>query len=168
MKRILLIILMLVIVAAACGCTSQSTSTKTYSANGVTFNYPSNWAEQSSSSLQSQLGSLGTVLGVVGDGSDYKFGISKLIIGENQRMASISEWASNYNTTMKSQGKTYVSEKQRTIDGVEAYQITFQSSGIYVTDDFFIKNGNGYLTAYAAPNNDQQNLDLILNSLKIT
>ena len=169
MKRFVLIIIMLVLIAAASGCTSQqNTSPKTYNANGVSFNYPGNWTEQNLSDLQSQLGSAGTVLAVVGDNSAYKFSIYKLNIGANQRLTTLSEFASNNNNTIKNQGKTYVSEKQRTIDGVNAYQITFQSSGAYITNVYFVKNGTGYISTYGAPNNDQQNLDLILDSLKIT
>ena len=42
------------------------------------FIYPGNWSEQNSTILQSQLGSSGDVLAVVGDGSNYKFGFAKL------------------------------------------------------------------------------------------
>lgn len=47
MKKYLLIVLVLVgLVVMASGCTSNQTgnnTTKTYSANGITFNYPANW-----------------------------------------------------------------------------------------------------------------------------
>ncbi|MGZ7049507.1 MAG: hypothetical protein ACXVHO_05830 [Methanobacterium sp.] len=161
------ILTVLVLIVAASGCTTQqNTSPKTYSANSVTFNYPGNWNEQNPNDLQSQL-SGSKVLGVVGD-SYNSFSILKLNIGDNEQLSTLSEWTSSYNTTMKNNGNAFVSEKSLTIDGVEAHQITFQRSGSYVTNDFFEKNGNGYYTIYSVPNNDQQNLELILNSLKVT
>jgi hypothetical protein len=46
-KYFLFVIAIVAIVVLASGCTSQTgnntTATKTYSANGMTFNYPSNW-----------------------------------------------------------------------------------------------------------------------------
>jgi PsbP-like protein len=46
-KYFLFVIAIVAIVVMASGCTSQTgnntTATKTYSANGMTFNYPSNW-----------------------------------------------------------------------------------------------------------------------------
>jgi hypothetical protein len=170
MKRLFFVLIRLVLVVAASGCTSQQTasSNKTYSSNGVLFIYPGNWSEQNSTSLQSQLGSSGNVLAVVGDGANNKFGFAKLNIGSNQRVATLSEWASNYNSSMKEQGSTYVSEKSLTVDGVKAYQITMQDSGIYVTDVFFVKNGNGYLAVHASPNNDQKTLEMLMKNLTVT
>ena len=46
-KYFLFVVAIVAIVVMASGCTSQtgnnSTATKTYSANGISFNYPSNW-----------------------------------------------------------------------------------------------------------------------------
>jgi hypothetical protein len=160
--------MLLVVAVAASGCTSQNASNKTYSANGVSFVYPGNWSEQNSTSLETQLGSSADVLAVVGDGSSYKFGFSKLNIGSNQRVATLSEWASSYNSTMKSKGNTFVSGKTSTVDGVKAIQITMLASGTYVTDIFFVKNGTGYLGVYASPTNDTEIFDQIMQSLKVT
>jgi hypothetical protein len=158
---------MLVLIVLASGCTSQQNTSKTYSANGVTFNYPGSWSEVNSSSVQSQVGSLGAVLATVGN-SDSGFTIAKLNVGSNQILVSLNEWASTYNNSQKSQGNTYVSENSTTVDGVNAYYITFKSNGTYFTDVAIIKNSNGYIATYVAPNNEQQDLQLILNSLKIT
>jgi hypothetical protein len=163
------IIGILVLVVAVSGCTSTNTSSnKTYSANGVTFIYPGNWTEQNLTSLQTTIGSTGTALAVVGDGSGNKFGVAKRNIGSNERVSSLSEWASGYNSSMQSQGSTYVSEKSLTVNGVDAYQMTFQDSGSYITDIFFVKNGTGYLVVHQSPNNDQQTLEQLLKNLQIT
>lgn len=170
MKRLILLIAIFVLVVAASGCTDQNTqtpTTKTYSGNGVTFNYPANWTIQNSSAVQSQLGSLGNVLGAVGDNNN-SFIIAKLNVGSNQELNTPSQAAENAKSTMPSQGYIFVSEKQTTIDGVNANQVTFQKSGIYFTYDWMVKNGNGYWTTYTSTNSDQTNLDMILNSLKIT
>ena len=168
MKRLVLIIMLLVVAVAASGCTSQNASNNTFSANGVSFIYPGNWSEQNSTSLAKELGSSADVLAVVGDGSSYKFGFAKLNIDSNQRVATLSEWASSYNSTMKGKGNSYVSGKSSTIDGVKAIQITMVASGIYVTDVFFVKNGTGYLGIYASPKNDTEILDQLMQSLKVT
>ena len=169
MKR-LFVLFVLVLVVAASGCTSQqSTSTnKTYSANGVSFTYPGNWTEQNLTSLQSEAGSSADVLGVVGDGAVNKFGVFKLNPSSNQRVVSLSEWASNYNSTMKNQGSAYVSEKSLTVNGVKAYQMTMVKSGKYGTDVFFVKNGTGYIATYTSAKNDSETLDLLINNLKIS
>ena len=71
MKRLVFVLFILVVVVAASGCTSQNTSSnKTYSANGVSFTYPGNWTEQNMTTYQTQFGFTGTVLAVVGDGSN--------------------------------------------------------------------------------------------------
>lgn len=168
MRRLFIVPILLVLIVATLGCTSQNSNlNKSYSSNGVSFIYPSNWTVQNTSSLQNQMGSTGEVLAVVGDGNANKFGFAKLKIATNQRIATLNEWASNYNTTMKNQGSTYVSEKKLTVDGVNAYQITMQDSGSYVTDVFFVKEGKGYLAVHASPNNDQQTLDMLMNNLKV-
>lgn len=168
MRRLLFVPIMLVLVVAASGCTQQNSNlNKTYSDNGVSFIYPSNWTVENSSSLQDQLGTTGEVLAVVGDNGNNKFGFAKLKIASNQEIASLNEWASNYNTTMKNQGSTYVSEKSLTVDGADAYQITVQNSGNYLTDVFFIKNGSAYLAVHSSPKNDQQTIDMLMNNLKV-
>ena len=171
MKRIFLIIIMLVLVVAASGCTSEnSSSNKTYSANSVTFVYPGSWSEQNSTTLQSQVGSIGSVIAVVGDGSKSMFGIAKINVGSDERIASLNEWASSYNNTMKNRGVSYVSEKTLTVDGVDAMSMTLKESdsGSYVTDIFFVKNGTAYFAVYASTINDQQAIEQILKNLHIT
>ena len=169
MKRLVFVLFILVLVVAASGCTSQNTSSnKTYSANGVSFIYPGNWTEQNITTYQTQFGSTGTVLGIVGDGSNNTFGVVKLNIGSNQRVATLSEWASNYNSTMKNSGSTYVSEKPLTVDGINAYQMTMIDLGSYVTNVFLIKNGTAYVVTYSSPTNDNETLNQLMNNLKIS
>ena len=170
MKRLFFVLIMLILVVAASGCTSQqsTSSNKTYSANGVSFTYPGNWTEQNLTSLQSQVGSSADVLGVVGDGSGNKFGVIRLNLGSNQRVATLNEWASNYNSSMKEQGSTYISEKSLTVDGVKAYEITLLGNNSYVSGIFFVKNGTGYVLTHASPNNDQKTLEMLMKNLTVT
>ena len=159
---------MLVIIVFASGCTSpKNIITNTYSANGVTFNYPENWMELNSSSVQPLIGSQGTVIAAVGEDSDSGFAIAKLNL-DDLKLASLSELASVVNTTQINQGFTYESQNLTTVDSVNAYEITYQYNGTYLTDVIFYKNGNGYIAFYVDTNNNQQNLQMILNSLKIT
>ena len=98
-----------------------------------------------------------------------KFGVIRLNLGSNQRVATLSEWASNYNSSMKEQGSTYVSEKSLTVDGVKAYEITLlQVKNSYVSGIFFVKNGTGYLLTHASPNNDQKTLEMLMKNLTVT
>ena len=104
----------------------------------------------------------------MGDGSGNKFGVIKLNLGSNQRVATLSEWASSYNSTMKDQGNTYISEKSLTVDGAKAYEITLLGNKSYVSGIFLVKNGTGYILTHASPNNDNKTLDLLINNLKIS
>lgn len=168
MKKWIVLLVLLALVVSVSGCTSQNTTNnKTYSANGVSFTYPGSWSEENTSTLQSELGSAGTVIVVVGDNSTNKFGVAKANLAGGQTISNVDEWASNYNSTMKNAGSTYVSEKKLTVDGVDASQMTFQNSGVYITDIFFIKNNVAYLAVLASTNNDQKILDLLLKNLKI-
>lgn len=161
-----MLVLIIGLVVAASGCTSQ-TSDKSYSANGLTFTYPANWTDQNKTELQANLGNLGTILVAVGDSSNL-FGIAKLNLTSSQTLASVNEWASNYNTTMKNSGSEYVSEKTLTIDGVPAYAMTMKDSGNYVTDIYFVKNNSGYIAVYVTTSNNLQTLEKVMNTLKIS
>ncbi len=168
MKRFLAILILLIMVVAISGCTSNTTSNKTYSANGVTFTYPGNGSEQNSSSIQAQVGSTGNLIGVVGDNSTFLFGVAKVNIGSDQRLATLNEWAAAHNNSIKTNNETYITEKTMTVDGVDGIMLASNDSDFYYHEVFFIKNNTGYLAILLTKTNDQQLFEQIVNSLKIT
>jgi len=62
---------------------------------------------------------MGTVIVVVGVENQDMFGLFTVNIGENQRLATPSEWLS---TMKKSIGSNYVSDKTITVDGEKGVQ----------------------------------------------
>lgn len=169
MKRLYVVLVLLVMIVAISGCTtSQTASNKTYSANGVSFTYPGNASEQNSSTFDSIAGSQGTVLASVGDNSSFDFGVIKIIVGSNQQLNTINQWAKNMNATFKSENDTYVREKKVTIDGVDGYIMVAKDSQYYYQGAIFIKNNTGYLAFMRSDTDNQQLFDQIIGSLKIT
>lgn len=163
-----MVMLLIVFVVAISGCTSETTSNKTYSANGVTFVYPGNASEQNITALQATLGSAGEMLAVVGDNSSFKFGVAKINLDSNQKLASLSEWGSNINASIKSGGDTYVREKNVTVNGVDGIMMVFKDSTYYYHEAFFIKNNTGYLAILQSTSDNQQLFDQIIASLQTT
>ena len=168
MKRYLLILAMLAMIVAISGCTSENNSNKTYSANGVTFTYPGNATELNSSVIQAQVGSTGQLLGVVGDNSSFLFGVAKVNLNSDQRLATLSEWAASYNKTIATTNETYISEKNITIDGVSGIMIASNDSSFFYREAFFAKNGTGYLAILLTKTDDEALFNQIVNTLKIT
>jgi hypothetical protein len=166
MKQYIAILLFLGMIVAISGCTSEI-SNKTYSANGVNFTYPGNGSEMNSTSLQSQVGSTGTMIAMVGDNSTFLFGVAKVNLQSNQRLASLSEWATSYNNTMKASNETYISEKNMTVDGVNGIMIASNDSSFFYREVFFIKNNTGYLAILLTKNNDEQLFNDLVSSLHI-
>ena len=168
MKKWILIMVVLVMVVIISGCTTNQTqpANNTYSANGLSFIYPGNWEEMDKTTYQSILGDKGELLVLVGDGAVDAFGIAKLnsIAGQN---ATLSDLVMNYNSTLKSNGTEYVSEKYMTVDGVKGYEITVKGSENYFSSVLFIKNNTSYLVVFESSDNDQQTFDWIINSLKM-
>ena len=168
MKRFIAVLVLLVMVVAISGCTSNVTSNKTYNANGVTFTYPGNATELNSSSIQSYIGSSGVMLAAVGDNKTFLFGVAKVNIGSDQQLASINDWATSFNKTIKANNQTYITEKTMTVDGVKGKMMAFNDSSFYYRELFFIKNNTGYLAILLTENNDQALFENIINSLQIT
>ena len=168
MKRFLAVLLLLVMVVAISGCTTQTTSNKTYNANGVTFTYPGNGTELNSSSIQSYVGSAGNMLAVVGDNETFLFGVAKVKLGSDQKLASLEDWATSFNKTIKSGNQTYITEKTMTVDGVQGKMFAFNDSSFYYRELFFIKNDTGYIAILLTKDNNQEMFDQIISSLKIT
>ena len=145
----------LAVVVAASGCTDNTTTNKTYSNNGISFTYPGDWSEQNATES--------STLAVVGNDTSG-FALASTTI---TNVATTNQWASNFKALMKSDGYTFVSGKPRTVDGQSGYEVVMQKSGKYTSTTFFVKNSNPYIAAFTFPTNDQQTVDMILNSLKV-
>lgn len=164
MKKGIAIVTILLAVVLAAGCIDSGP--KTYSGNGVSFQYPSDWSTNYKSDFQEGLGSSGDALVSLGK-DDAGVAVAKMNLGSVQVTAA--DIASALKTTTQSSGFTFISESTRTVDGVKAYESTFKqtSSGLYASFTFLEKNGGLYAIIVATPSNDKQTVDLILNSFKV-
>jgi len=145
----------LAVVVAASGCTDNTTTNKTYSNNGISFTYPGSWEIQNSTQS--------STLAVVGNDTSA-FVLASTTIAN---VATTNEWASNFKTLMASDGYTFVSGQPRTVDGQSGYTVVMQKSGNYTSTTFFVKNSNPYIASFVSSTNDQQTVDMVLNSLKV-
>ena len=162
MKKWISIIGVILVVVFASGCTAQS-SAKTYSGNNISFQYPGNWSTDYNSSLQN-FGSEGDVLVKLGK-NDSGMGVAKADIGSSN--ISAATMASEFKTIIQSKYQ-YVSNKTVTVDGINATQLVIKdnSNGDYASISFLIKNSSLYIIMISTPDNNQQTIDMILNSFK--
>lgn len=163
MKKWIAILAVLLVVVCASGCTTQP---KTYSGNGITFQYPGDWGENWTSSVQQSFGSSGSILVSLGSG-DSGVAIAKVNMGS--LAISLSDFAAAFKTGMTGSNMTFVSEKNRTIDGVTGYELVVKdnSANMYGSFTLLQKNGNLYLIMIATKDNNQETIDMILNSFKV-
>gem|GEM_PF-5186318 len=116
--------------------------------------------------VQNTVGSIGTVLGVVGnEKTNESFGVMSVNPGSGQTLATTSEFV----TYMKTKSSfTYVSDKTLAIDGVQGVEVIMKdnSTSTYYQYAYWIKNGKGYLALLSSPNNTQQQFESIASSVK--
>ncbi len=166
MKRLIGIIAILVFVVAISGCTSENTSNKTYSANGITFNYPGNASEENTTTMQATLGSGVNILAVVGDDSSFKFAVAKL--NSSSDIVSPSEFLAISNQSIKANNWTYVSDKTVTVNGVNGTVVVFKDANNYYREVYFVKNNVGYYAILKSSTDNQQLFDQLIASLQTT
>lgn len=174
-KYIGLIIGFLVLVVSSSGCISTgwlvnnlNNGNSTYSGNGISFNYPSNW----------QL-SQNTATGSTFSVSVFRYNsmnstVLQLYIMPSNK--STQDIINNMQNTVVPNG-TILSKGTLKIDGNTAYQITCinkdngSNQSMRYEGISFVKNGKMYSFLLQAPNKDfdkeKSNFDLILNSFKI-
>lgn len=166
MKKWIPVLAILLVVVFAAGCTSES---KTYSGNGVTFQYPAEWSNDYKSDFQSSFGNTGNVL--VSLGKDDA-GIVVVNFDLGTAKVSASEFASAFKSSVTSGSFQFVSEKTVQIAGVTGYEQTYKytenSTQMYLSVTFFEKNNTMYLLMIGTPDNSQETNDMILNSFKFT
>jgi len=167
MKRLIYILAILSLVVMVSGCTTSGewSSNKTYTGNGITFDYPGTWSENATSSLATPSGSDSIV--AVGS-EDEGFAVGR-ISASGLDTASIQQVL---NTLVQQyQGQGYGTAKSVTVDGSTASMVTSTSpdtDGYYSTIAFWVKNDNLYYAAYVSKSNDTQTMERILGSLKST
>lgn len=144
----------------------SSNSTRTYSAYGVSFNYPQQWvinkpiAENEIISVGSNGGKV--LLNV------YKFNSTK-----NSTENITANYKLGLNSDIYAKNKT---EKNRTVNGLNATEITYVSMDDESTFKesvlFFEKNGSSYVIQYLAfppelYDRNKERFDMIIESFKI-
>jgi len=96
----------------------------TYSANGLTFNYPADWKQISNLNKPSRWGYGNPIVAYyqpIGNGTEYY--IQTYFYIKQRDVKSLDEMLSDYRTDIAQIGQTEVSEKKITINGMKAVQL---------------------------------------------
>ncbi len=173
MKKYFFIVIAIVgIVVMASGCISQtgnnSTATKTYSANGISFNYPSSW------SLINQTIHTNNTIVALGDSSfmnNTLKGNGVFIIKTPENSSSTST-NSNINSRI---AKLNGTQTTQTVDGVKAnvttYTTKISNETVLIKSIIFEKNNYNYRIQFVTIATDiksqEQMFNTIINSLKV-
>lgn len=168
MKRLIYILAIVAVVVAVSGCTGDPwASNKTYSGNGLTFQYPGTWSENATKAVSTPSGSTGMII-VGSDADEQGFAVGS-VSGSGLSNSALEGIMNQVKTEYKNQG--YTSEKTLTVDGVQATILSNpnpNASGLYTTVAVWLKNGRIYIAAYASSDTDTATLERILSSLKTT
>ena len=164
----------LILVVFASGCTSSS---NTYNANGISFNYPSNWTELSPDKVTFASGGNSTVIAAVADpntiqNKNYQ---TLVLVQSINSTVSLSDAVTAFKNLIQSSGGQIVSEKSITVDGISSTELVYTISvtGVAKKERLVIvpKNNKIYTITGSATSTDfngqQSNFDLIINSFKI-
>jgi len=139
---------------------------KTFSKGEVSFNYPGDWDDITKSISKADYGNVELIVSLGKTGLDVKeFTVLKFAITPGktlqQDVAKVKEF-------MEKQKRKLESEKTITIDGEDAFQVTYRTpSGGYQTTFFLPKNRECYSFLYVSLTDDQKTLAKIINSIKI-
>ena len=96
----------------------------TYSANGLTFNYPADWKQISNLNKPSRWGYGNPIVAYyqpLGNGSEYY--IETYFYIKQRPVRSLDEMLSDYRSDIASIGQTEVSEQNITVNGMKAVQL---------------------------------------------
>lgn len=165
MKRLFYILAVVMLVVMASGCTSsdQWASNKTYSGDGVTFQYPGTWSENKTNM---SIPGASSVAAVGSDSEAFVYGTVDISVLSS---SDIQELMNTVSQGYKSQGMT--TEKKLTVDGANATMLSSpnkDSSGIYKTAAFWTKSGKFYVAAYTSTQNGTENFEKVLATFKTT
>ncbi len=156
-KYFLFVVAIVAIVVMASGCTSQtgnnSTATKTYSANGISFNYPSSWAIINETTNEN-----GTLI-ALGD-ANFKENNSTSGNGVVLYKLKTNNPSSDFANITKSIANLNGTKDTVSIAGVTANETTFNDSVNNVTAQvkiiYFTKNNYIYILQYLTIASDFQ------------
>lgn len=164
MKKWITILSIVLIVVFATGCTSSEP--KTYNNNGISFQYPGDWGTDYKDDFQKSLGNSSEILVHLGK-DDTGIAVFKMSLGSLKIKSS--DLASALKSNLGSRGLEFVSEKTRTVADVKGYEIVakYTKSGHYLSLTFLEKNNTIYLIGIGTQDNNQQTIDMILNSFKV-
>jgi len=164
-KYAILVIAILAIVVFASGCTNSGTNT--YNNSGISFQYPGEWSTNYTSNLQQSISS-NNMTTLVSLGKDNA-GIFVAKKDTGSANVSLDNFASAFKSNIQSSGFSVISENTTAIDGNNAKQFVLNDSksGLYFSFNAFQKNKNLYFVVIATPDNNQQTVNMILNSFKI-
>jgi|GEM_PF-760427 len=168
-KIILSVLMVILVIVGISGCIEETPKNKTYSADGITFQYPGNWTELNETKYRLlDLGNNTELIFVLGN-EQNRLTFGKVIPGQGQVLNTLPKWAQSTKTRLSSKGGQFLSKKNLTIAGADAYQLRFRSpDGGYYTGMAFIKNNTGYVMVYASIYNETETLDNILNSFQMS
>jgi len=121
MKRLIYILAIVAVVVAASGCTGDPwASNKTYSGNGVTFQYPGTWSENVTKAVSTPSGSTG-IIAVGNDADEQGFAVAS-VSGFGLSNSALEGILNQLKTEYKNQG--FISEKTLTMDSVQATMLS--------------------------------------------
>lgn len=165
MKKWITILAVILVAVFAAGCTSSS-GPKTYNSNGISFQYPGDWSTDYKSDIQESLGNSANVSVSLGK-DDAGMAVANAEMGSVN--VPLDTLASAFKSGLQSGGFTISSEKTRTVDGSTAKEFVIKDnqSGLYGSFTLFKKNNDIYFIMIATPDNNQQTVDMILNSFKV-
>jgi len=146
---------------------AYNSTTNTYSGNGISFNYPSDWLVQTDNPDGNK------VIMVVSNNTTFQVSIST-----NPQGMSDQEAITAIQTSTNPSGFQKISNNTLKIDGNTAYETTYTINNPTIFPEIttdqqiaLVKNGTTYSLDFQAPtndfNNEKPNFDIILNSFKI-
>lgn len=169
-KEIIPILIMILAIVGISGCTEQTPENKTYSADGITFQYPGNWTELNKTKYGDlDLGNKSEAIFVLGDDNNQaRLTFGKIIPAHGEVLNTLPVWAEKTKSSSSSKELQFLSEKNLTIAGVDAYQLRFiDDDGDYITSIAFIKNNTGYVLVYISIFKETETLENILKSFQM-
>ncbi|MCE5213691.1 MAG: hypothetical protein LLF83_03100 [Methanobacterium sp.] len=169
-KVIITVLIIILAIVGISGCTEQTPENKTYSADGITFQYPGNWTELNKTKYNSiDLGNKSEAIFVLGDDQNQsRLTFGKITPGQGEFLNSLAVWAEQTKSKSSSNDLKFLSEKNLTIAGVDAYQLRFiNTDGDYITSIALIKNNTGYVMVYRSIFKETETLESILKSFQM-
>jgi hypothetical protein len=176
----ILVLALILGVVGISGCTDLASQNNTYSKNGISFSYPSNWQEGDPSDLLK--GEIVAVLDPNSTNSDKATTNEKaytVVIVGTKSLSKGSTLTSYYNDLVKQghnyQSYTRVSNREFTLDGQPAYEIVYtnkmDNGKIGKTREVLLeRNGKVYdisCTSVDDFDKNTANFDMIINSFKV-